>query len=160
MKDWFLIPLVVGFFLLGYPVMGRLDRFLERRRQAAPDPSPLRISVESAVMNPAVVGRLNAFSRAHPEADVLFSCGPRQQLIHQLATGKIDVALVYPTEEAMPSNLQKQYVVLPCDASKIGVPIQPIPSGRWQVTLELLSHINPEEHEAASQLDWFLTSAS
>lgn len=160
MKDWFLIPLVLGFFLLGYPVMGQIDRFLDKTRSMH-NTDPLRISLEDAVVSPTVVHRLNAFSREHPEVDLLFSCGQRQQLIRDLSMGKLDFALVYPTSEETPSNLKTQSVVLPYDAVKIcGVPVRPIASGHKQVKLELISHISPDENEAAGQLGWFLNSAS
>lgn len=160
MKDWFLIPLVLGFFLLGYPVMGKIDRFLDKSRSMH-NTAPLRISLEDAVMSPAVIQRLNAFSKEHPEVDLLFSCGQRQQLIRELSTGKLDFALVYPTDEDTPSNLKTQPVLLPYDAVKIcGVPVSPVVSDHKQVKLELLSHIAPGESKAAGQLGWFLSSAS
>lgn len=132
MRDWLLIAAVAAVFAFGWFLMGKLDVFLERNRQAlaASDESRLRLGFANPLAADGLLEVLERYSEKRPDVSVCLLSGTEEQLLEGLSGHRLDVIFL-PEGAALPDKMQYHSRKILLNPTPVvtrygGLPVEPI----------------------------------
>lgn len=99
MKYFFIILCAASLLIFGYILMDKLDRFISEindlnNMNNTNKKCSVNIALESPLLAPSIAGKLESFSKEHPDFEMCFSSGTDKQIRDALACGKSDLGVL------------------------------------------------------------------
>lgn len=136
MGDMVLLAAMAAVMVLGWFLMGKLDRFLAGNRrgqdvQPPPGGDSLRLGFCDPTVADSLADVLEQYSKLYPDVPIRLFCGGEGELLEGLTAGKVDAAFL-PEDTAAPAHYRSMGMTLertPVLLGHGGLEVAPIAEG-------------------------------